>query len=132
MQYQTKQVEPSREQKLRARREAAVHRSENLSKGDTCVICGFDIYQVLRLHHVYPVANGWDSHPSNMVLLCPNCHAIVHRVALITRAPVNGAQRSTRDQDRVSRVFFELKSFLEEMYTENEVAEIMHYGRCAQ
>lgn len=35
---------------------------------------------LLHAHHIVPVACGGPDHPSNLLLLCPNCHAIAHRL----------------------------------------------------
>lgn len=45
-----------------------------------CYVCGFACRPVLIIHHIIPVAIGGDNSLSNVVSLCPNCHAIVHKM----------------------------------------------------
>jgi hypothetical protein len=40
---------------------------------------------LLHLHHVHPVCIGGPDAPANLVLLCPTCHAIAHRLCLWRR-----------------------------------------------
>ena len=30
------------------------------------------------MHHIKPRIEGGSDHPSNLVTLCPNCHALIH------------------------------------------------------
>jgi hypothetical protein len=43
-----------------------------------CYVCGFSIHIALRVHHVVPASLGGTDEIENLVLLCPNCHALVH------------------------------------------------------
>lgn len=43
-----------------------------------CYICGFSIHTILRVHHRVPVSLGGTDEIENLVLLCPNCHTLVH------------------------------------------------------
>lgn len=44
---------------------------------------------MLHAHHVYPVAMGGVDAASNLVVLCPTCHAVAHRLSLV-RADTTG------------------------------------------
>lgn len=44
----------------------------------SCQCCGYD--EVLDLHHVDE--NHHNNHPENHAILCPNCHAKVHRLGM--------------------------------------------------
>jgi 5-methylcytosine-specific restriction endonuclease McrA len=33
---------------------------------------------MMHVHHVTPVSRGGSNAPDNVVLLCPNCHAVAH------------------------------------------------------
>lgn len=51
----------------------------------TCEGCGWQIPEqfvsrMMHLHHVTPVSLGGDNNPSNLVVICPNCHAIAHEI----------------------------------------------------
>lgn len=45
--------------------------------GGKCYVCGFD--EVVEVHHIVPRAIGGKDHPENLVLLCPNHHALADR-----------------------------------------------------
>jgi hypothetical protein len=42
-----------------------------------CVVCGFSV--ALNVHHIVARAKGGSNHISNMITLCPNHHAMVHK-----------------------------------------------------
>ena len=47
-----------------------------------CVACGFNVGVFVNVrHHIKPVAKGGDPWRQNIVTLCPNCHALVHRLS---------------------------------------------------
>jgi hypothetical protein len=43
-----------------------------------CYACGFSIRMILRVHHIIPMSLGGTDEIENLVLLCPNCHTLVH------------------------------------------------------
>lgn len=43
-----------------------------------CEICLFDFSSILILHHIMPVKLGGSAHHTNLIVLCPNCHGLVH------------------------------------------------------
>lgn len=43
-----------------------------------CYACSFSIHTILRVHHRVPVSLGGTDDVQNLVLLCPNCHALIH------------------------------------------------------
>lgn len=62
--------------------------------GESCASCGWDLStDLLEIHHVGPVVESCGLRPlvsgsqakvdeqleSNCVLLCPNCHSLMHR-----------------------------------------------------
>jgi len=46
--------------------------------GNRCYACGFSIHTILRVHHRIPVSLGGTDEIENLVLLCPNCHTLIH------------------------------------------------------
>lgn len=42
-----------------------------------CVVCGFD--EVVEVHHIIPRHLGGSDDPTNLVLLCPNHHALADK-----------------------------------------------------
>lgn len=45
-----------------------------------CKVCGFNVYILLHRHHITPRQNGGCNNDDNMICLCPNCHAAVHKL----------------------------------------------------
>lgn len=39
---------------------------------------------ILHAHHIVPLSAGGTDSPSNLVLLCPTCHALAHRTGRLT------------------------------------------------
>lgn len=44
-------------------------------------------WRMLHAHHVVPVRHGGSDEFSNLILLCPNCHALVHLSGVYPRKP---------------------------------------------
>lgn len=77
----TEQIE--NENKIRyermVRKQSLSQKSEVLESGEgQCYICRMENSNLLEVHHIVPIKDGGDGSFENMVLLCPNCHAIVH------------------------------------------------------
>jgi len=51
--------------------------------GGKCAVCGFD--EIVEVHHIIPRALGGKDYPENLVLLCPNHHALVDRGMLLVK-----------------------------------------------
>lgn len=45
-----------------------------------CEVCKFACRFIAVLHHIQPVRRGGLGNPSNLIALCPNCHAITHKI----------------------------------------------------
>lgn len=43
-----------------------------------CFICGYSLKPALRVHHIIPVYLGGKDEFDNFILLCSNCHTLVH------------------------------------------------------
>jgi len=55
--------------------------------GHKCFVCGYD--KIVEAHHILPLNDGGLTTIKNGILLCPNCHAEVHRELLdLTKALV--------------------------------------------
>lgn len=48
--------------------------------GGKCFLCGFDYKSILCVHHIKPLSEGGDNNLNNLCVLCPNCHAIIHKI----------------------------------------------------
>jgi 5-methylcytosine-specific restriction endonuclease McrA len=54
------------------------HKQILIDKFGKCMVCGWDeLPDALELHH--KDRNHQNNDPTNLVLLCPNCHALLHR-----------------------------------------------------
>lgn len=45
-----------------------------------CAVCGFDYAPVLQMHHRHALEYGGTNELSNLILLCPTCHSLVHGI----------------------------------------------------
>jgi len=45
-----------------------------------CELCGFFAPYILESHHVKPHSKGGVGSMSNLVALCPNCHAVIEKL----------------------------------------------------
>ena len=48
------------------------------ARGGTCEKCAEKNYAILQVHHKLERHRGGDDNVSNLILLCPNCHATHH------------------------------------------------------
>ena len=46
--------------------------------GSRCSFCHFDDVSSLDLHHIVPRSENGSNEPSNLILVCKNCHARIH------------------------------------------------------
>lgn len=69
-----------------------------------CAICGFAFGALLHRHHIKPRSEGGEDATDNMVMLCPNCHAIAHR---LRRSPYQRAFTPDRDKSGLSQEQFD-------------------------
>lgn len=60
--------------------------------GHKCLICGFDI--VVNSHHIIPRKEGGKNIPSNLIILCPNHHAMADK-GILTREELQNITRVT-------------------------------------
>ena len=45
-----------------------------------CEVCNFNFKEVLVVHHILPISDGGTNELENLSVLCPTCHAIVHKL----------------------------------------------------
>ena len=43
-----------------------------------CQICNLTFKPILQIHHIEPVSTGGTDDVDNLLILCPNCHKIIH------------------------------------------------------
>lgn len=46
-----------------------------------CEVCDYFCHPVMEVHHAHPVHKGGPGWPENLIGLCPNCHAVIGRLA---------------------------------------------------
>src|SRR4051812_35602132 len=70
-------------------------------RGGKCEACGWcppdEAWTLLNLHHIVPVACGGSDDSENIVLLCPNDHAVAHWVGRRS----GGEYHGPRNRDRL-------------------------------
>lgn len=63
-----------------------------------CAVCGWEIEGLesggCHIHHIKPICEGGKDDIENVVMLCPNCHALAHH-GLITQDQLNGLRMIT-------------------------------------
>lgn len=47
-------------------------------RGSCCEICGFSTTQILVPHHIIRSCDGGSDDLENLILICPNCHSLIH------------------------------------------------------
>lgn len=47
-------------------------------RGSKCEICNYNKEQVLTIHHIIERSKGGSDDPSNLLVLCRNCHGEIH------------------------------------------------------
>lgn len=66
-----------------------------------CYVCEFDCADVLIVHHVLGVANGGMNFENNLAVLCPNCHALAHKIQELRHKILSGGEMG--QMERVSQ-----------------------------
>jgi hypothetical protein len=79
--------------------------------GYRCAVPSCRNILALDMHHMYQVANGGGDSPSNLIALCPTCHALYHRGtisadAIYSYKSMLVAISRAFDMDAVDRLLF--------------------------
>ncbi len=56
------------------RRLSPARQKDYVMRAGKCMVCGEKDIRVLDVHHIKPFADGGSNKPSNLSVLCPNCH----------------------------------------------------------
>ena len=70
------------------------------ANGNMCFVCENKMRSVLMVHHIISVSKGGSNEMDNLVVLCPTCHAVVHRTQ--QNHERNNRDRNTWSQSDVS------------------------------
>ena len=57
--------------------------NEMRRRNKKCYFCDYD--RVLDVHHILEKSKGGRNNKKNLIVICPNCHALIHREHLILR-----------------------------------------------
>lgn len=61
-----------------------------VEKGQKCELCGFDKFpDIIEAHHKLPKTQGGKNTEDNCLLICPNCHKLIHRGIIGTDGNTN-------------------------------------------
>lgn len=110
-------IEAKRRNRLRV--EARLHR-RYVASLKKCIVCSYAYRGIIVVHHILPIAHGGDNWSGNLVELCPNCHAVVHRIKRIFgRHYITDKQldRSVKYQQHLDAIDEELKK----AYSEEQI-----------
>jgi len=47
-------------------------------RGNKCELCPYNKTEVLNVHHIVERCNGGTNHKTNLIVICPTCHAEIH------------------------------------------------------
>lgn len=50
-----------------------------IERGPKCQLCSYAIPETLNIHHIIEKKNGGTDYKENLLLICPNCHAEIHK-----------------------------------------------------
>lgn len=64
-------------------KDVLLHEAQN-----KCAICGFNYVPILEIHHIIPKSSGGNNNLHNLIVLCPNCHRLVHNTMRLNRTNV--------------------------------------------
>ena len=83
-------------QKLRKLNHKIIEALKRCYKGQ-CQLCGQNVGEefgkdIVEAHHIEPFSKAQNNDPTNIVILCPNCHALMHKCS-----PVYNVQDHTFD-----------------------------------
>lgn len=72
-------------QKIRSQQQLLKKRIFKTWKNPHCEYCGNPNKNILQLHHIKSICNGGDNSIDNVIILCPNCHKMVHAGQITTK-----------------------------------------------
>jgi len=51
-----------------------------INEKQACEICSYNFKSILQIHHIVPKSLGGSDELNNLIILCPNCHKIIHAI----------------------------------------------------
>jgi len=93
---------------------------------ERCEVCGISDPVVLRLHHKVPICRGGTNEPSNLAVLCCNCHAKVHASSAdlpVGQLTYKKYKLSHKWSGRIKKLSIEQKLALYSLFLQDELFE---------
>ena len=77
-------------------------------RGSCCQLCDYKVEKVLNIHHIIEKAKGGLNLRSNLIVVCPNCHAEIHAGLIVLAELENkrGLNKSLTGSNPVSSAKF--------------------------
>ena len=98
--------------KIEIRKQAAKIKNVLISSDTQCVICDHNFSVFLNQHHIVPVSRDGDNEIENLIFLCPNCHALIHKgISYMERFKKLGY-----DDTKTHKMMRGLKNHIEELF----------------
>jgi len=89
------------EQKRTAR---DIDRGGILQRRPQCEVCGFDITEILEVHHRVAVSCGGGNDDENLVVLCPNCHRLAHKAGALANVSEELGAFAAKHEAHIERI----------------------------
>jgi len=105
-----REYDPRVKQRSRNRaRTKGVRREAMARANQVCEACHFNFWSILVVHHIIPVQFGGSARRFNLIVLCPNCHALVHHYSHYRRPErhedwTRGLMGSGLTEDQAKRI----------------------------
>ena len=58
----------------------SLKRNRYINNESKCLVCEIDNNFLLCVHHIVAVADGGTNSPKNLMVLCHNCHRLIHTI----------------------------------------------------
>lgn len=67
-------------EECKKRKNLSEQKRELIKSKGCCEICGHTFKPILQIHHIEPLSTGGNDEEENLLILCPNCHKIIHSI----------------------------------------------------
>ena len=121
-----------RKQKIRGQQIYIKKKLLKLQNKPHCEFCGNDNKEILQIHHIKPISEGGDNAEKNLIILCPNCHKLVH-AGLISKEELQIARKQKKvfvtpeeiqkRVDSLKQIETDLNNSVQKKKTENQKLE---------
>lgn len=74
------------------RKNLAGIKKDLIEEKGACEICGYHFKPILQIHHIEPLHVGGSDELTNLAILCPNCHKMIHALDSSYSGKFGGAE----------------------------------------